>query len=65
MKPDLKFDKRLTDRHVRLGLLEEGELNTFIAQLPDVTERAAPLAVDMGDVGVTDVERKDTGESDD
>lgn len=65
MKPDLKFDKRLTERHVALGLVPQAEIDTFIAELPDVTERAAPLSVQIGDVGVSDVERKDTGETDD
>ena len=35
----------------------------FMAALPDITERAAPLSVEMTDVGVADVDAVDTGES--
>lgn len=65
MKPDLKFDKRLTDRHVKLGIMPQADLDAHMAALPDVTERAAELSVQIGDVGVSDVLRKDTGETDD
>ena len=65
MKTDLKFDKRLTDRHVALGLVPRAEVETYIAELPDVSDLAAPLTVQIGHVGVSDVLRKDTGETDD
>ena len=65
MKPDLKFDKRLTDRHVALGLMPKADLEAHMAALPDVSDRATPLSVKIGDVGVSDVLRKDTGETDD
>lgn len=65
MRPALKFDKRLVDRHVRLGLLGADELTQHLDGLADVTERGAPLRVDFDDVGVTDVARKDAGETDD
>ncbi|MGK0362507.1 MAG: hypothetical protein ACI9U2_004828 [Bradymonadia bacterium] len=65
MKPDLKFDKRIAERHVALGIMPQAELDAFMAALPDVSDRAAELSVQIGDVGVTDVLRKDTGETDD
>lgn len=65
VREDLKYDKRLIDRHLKLGLLKADELNSHMGGLPDVLERGAPLKVEVADAGVSDVQRKDDGETDD
>lgn len=65
MRDALKFDKRLIERHIALGLLEKTALDAFISELPDVGGRAAPLRAALDAVGVRNVARKDVGETDD
>ena len=59
---DMRLDKRLVDRNIRQGVVSRDEFKAHIDGLPDVEESAAPLVVEMTDVGVADVEAIDTGE---
>ena len=59
---DMRLDKRLVDRNIQQGVLTRDEFNAHIEGLADSTEAAAPLVVEMTDVGVAEVEAVDTGE---
>ena len=63
LSEDKRLDKRLIDRNLKQGLITQDEYDAYMAALPDITERAAPLSVEMTDVGVADVDAVDTGES--
>ena len=59
---DMKLDKRLVERNIQQGVLTRDDFNKHIEGLKDSHEAAAPLVVEMTDVGVADVEAIDTGE---
>lgn len=59
---DMRLDKRLVDRNIQQGVLTRDEFNAHIEGLADSREAAAPLVVEMTDVGVAEVEAVDTGE---
>ena len=63
LSEDKRLDKRLIDRNLKQGLITQAEYDAFINDLPDVTSQAAPLSVEMTDVGVADVDAVDTGDS--
>jgi hypothetical protein len=42
----LKFDKRLTERLIRKGMLTRGEVETWLAKLNDQTDRAEYVSID-------------------
>ena len=57
------LDKRLVHRHIDDGLVSRKEYQAHIDSLEDLTEQAVELNAELLDVGVKDVEAKDTGES--
>ena len=57
------LDKRLVHRHIEEGLVSREEYEAHIKSLEDLTEQAEELNAELLDVGVKDVEAKDTGES--
>ena len=57
------LDKRLVHRHIDEGLVSREEYKAHIDSLEDLTDRAVELDAELLDVGVKDVEARDTGES--
>lgn len=60
---DMLLDKRLVQRHIDQGLVSRSEYESHIEGLEDRTEQAVELNAELLDVGVKDVEAKDTGEN--
>ncbi|MEE2787411.1 MAG: hypothetical protein VX589_08740 [Myxococcota bacterium] len=63
LSEDKRLDKRLVDRNLKQGLITQDEYDAYLKGLPDVIDHAAPLSVEMTDVGVADVDAIDTGET--
>jgi hypothetical protein len=61
---DLLMDTRLVDRNMTKGLVERAAYQKHLDDLPDLTDTAAVLEVEMSDVGVGHAEAKDTGDHD-
>ena len=59
---DLHMDIRLVDRNISSGAITREAYADHLTNLPDVTDKATLLEVEMSDVGVKNVEAKDTGE---
>ena len=63
---DLHMDIRLVDRNISSGVgsgaITREAYADHLTNLPDVTDKATLLEVEMSDVGVKNVEAKDTGE---
>ena len=57
------LDKRIVDRHIDQGLISREDYQAHLKSLEDVGEKAVELNAELLDVGVKDVEAKDTGES--
>lgn len=58
-KPDdLLFDKRLIHRHLDRGLITDAQVESRLAGLPDVADKASPLVADLTAVGVKHVKRE-------
>ena len=45
-KPDLSFDVRVVDRYIREGSLAKDELEDYLKNLPDVTDKGCPLIIE-------------------
>ena len=60
---EMLLDKRLVQRHIEAGLVNREEYKQHIIDLVDVGDKAEILNAELLDVGVTDVEAKDTGET--
>ena len=60
---EMLLDKRLVQRHINAGLVSRDEYAKHVAALEDVGDKAEILNAEMLDVGVKDVEAKDTGET--
>lgn len=41
------LDKRILERNLKKGLITDKELKDHLAKLPDVTERAEPIKVQL------------------
>lgn len=57
------LDKRIVERHIDQGLVSREDYQAHLESLNDVGEQAVELNAELLDVGVKDVEAKDTGES--
>ena len=57
------LDKRIVKRHIKNGLVESSAYDKHLAGLEDLTEKAEVITAEMVDMGVQDVEAKDTGEN--
>ena len=57
------LDKRIVQRHIDSGLVSREEYEKHLQGLSDVTDQAEDLNAELLDVGVKDVEAKDTGEN--
>ncbi|MGB0646640.1 MAG: hypothetical protein ACPGQS_05650 [Bradymonadia bacterium] len=57
------LDKRIVQRHIDSGLVSREEYETHLKGLADVADQAEDLNAELLDVGVKDVEAKDTGEN--
>lgn len=60
---EMLLDKRLVQRHIEAGLVSREEYTKHIDALADVGDKAEILNAELLDVGVKDVEAKDTGET--
>ena len=60
---DMLLDKRLVSRHIDQGLVSRKEYKAHIESLEDVSDKAEELDAELLDVGVKEVEAKDTGET--
>ncbi|MEZ4434083.1 MAG: hypothetical protein R3F65_16890 [bacterium] len=59
---DKLMDKRLIQRHLNNGLIDQATLQASLDALPDRADGAIPLKVRLTSVGLHDVKAKDTGE---
>ena len=57
------LDKRIVKRHITNGLIESAAYDKHLDGLEDLTEKAEVITAEMVDMGVQDVEAKDTGEN--
>ena len=57
------MDTRLVDRNIRQGIVQKSDYEAHLANLPDVADSAEALEIEMSDVGVKNVEAKETGET--
>jgi spore coat polysaccharide biosynthesis protein SpsF (cytidylyltransferase family) len=60
---EMLLDKRIVQRHIEAGLISREEYTKHINALADIGDRVEILNAEMLDVGVKDVEAKDTGET--
>ncbi len=60
---DKLLDKRLVRRHIERGLVEQAAFDKSLADLPDISSRAAKVEIEVASVGLADVKAKDTGEN--
>ena len=60
---EMLLDKRLVQRHIDAGLVSREEYAKHVETLADVADKAEELTAEVLDVGVKDVEAKDTGEN--
>ncbi len=60
---DMLLDKRLVNRHMDQGLVSRETYEKHIDGLEDVAEKAESLDAELLDVGVKDVEARDSGEN--
>ncbi len=65
MNDELLYDKRLLARHEKQGLLDRAAIEKHIADLPDLTDIAAKVSVELSSVGIANREAEDTGLLDD
>ena len=64
MDDDMLFDRRLVNRHVRSGRLEQEAVDKHLADLPDIADRAAVVESQLSSVGIENRDAEDTGEAD-
>ena len=57
------LDKRLVKRHITNGIIEAKAYDKHLEGLDDLTDKAEVITAEMVDMGVQDVEAKDTGEN--
>ena len=62
-KGDMLLDKRLVHRHIEQGIVSLADYEAHMSKLPDLESNAETLDAELLDVGVKDVEAKDTGEN--
>lgn len=60
---DKLMDTRLIHRHIDRKLVDQAAFDAHIEGLPDVSDRAAPVQVELASVGLQAVAAKDTGEN--
>ena len=60
---DLKFDKRLINRNIRRGTLDQTEYEAHLAELPDVTDKGTGINAEFDSLGIGTRSAEDTGES--
>ena len=60
---DMLLDKRLVHRHIEQGIVSREDYDAHMSGLPDLEDNAETLDAELLDVGVKDVEAKDTGEN--
>ncbi len=60
---EMLLDKRLVQRHIEAGLVNREDYKQHVKDLEDVAYKAEELTAELLDVGVKDVEAKDTGEN--
>ena len=63
IKGDMLLDKRLVHRHIEQGIVSRVDYEAHVSKLPDLESNAETLDAELLDVGVADVEAKDTGEN--
>ena len=54
LSKDVLFDKRLIDRHIRLGLITPKQVQEHLSQLPDMSEAGESLDLEEAGAGVLD-----------
>ena len=57
------LDKRIVKRHITNGIVKANDYAKHLEGLEDLTEKAESMTAEMVDMGVQDVEAKDTGEN--
>ena len=60
---DKLFDKRLVDRHVEKGLISQDQVDAKLNELEDLVDKVEHFTAEVLDMGVSNVEAKDTGET--
>ena len=60
---DKLFDKRLVDRHIEKGLISQDQVDAKLNELEDLVDKVEHFAAEVLDMGVSNVEAKDTGET--
>ena len=60
---EFHMDKRLVARNIRDGLIDQAAYDAHVESLPDVAESSAILEIEMADVGVKNVDAKETDET--
>ena len=63
IKEEMHMDTRLVDRNIRTGVITAEAYEKHLADLPDSAEQAEVLEIELADVGVKNVEAKETGET--
>ncbi len=63
IKEEMHMDTRLVARNIRNGVVTAEAYEKHLADLPDTAEHAAVLDIELADVGVKNVEAKETGET--
>ena len=63
IKEEMHMDTRLVDRNIRNGIVTAEAYEKHLADLPDIAEQSAVLDIELSDVGVKNVEAKETGET--
>jgi len=61
---NLLMDTRLVGRNIKNGTVTQKAFDDHLSGLPDISDRAEVLEIEMTDVGVQHAEAKDTGEHD-
>ena len=57
------LDKRIVKRHITNGIVKADAYAKHLDGLEDLTGKAEVITAEMVDMGVQDVEAKDTGET--
>jgi hypothetical protein len=51
IRGEMKFDKRIAERNVRVGLITEKELKNHLASLPDLTADLKKVEAEIRHIG--------------
>jgi hypothetical protein len=51
-----RADKRTAERYIRFGLLDEKEYEKHLKALPDLTDKSAPVEVDLDEYALDEDE---------